>query len=508
MPYQQRFESSTMFPTHHLQPTGSIVANQFGPSRPAWYDPYSDNFRASSQPHLILDIEKADLELHTIISSGRYLEFWRRVEYIRQFIQNGFVTFVLSDIKFLHKENADQQLWKILFHNLIELLRKGVSEGGPDADHQKKLLLQIIDDGTQFFESLLVKLQDKYGFRLDDFLSGADNTSKLTTVMAVAILVAQKIYLFLGDLARYREQANETSNYGKARQNKVEKIAGRAWYLKAHQINPKSGRPYNQLAILAVYARRKIDAVYYYMRGLMASNFVVHTARENLLSLFDENRKKWLHYFLCIPEQYSSLVLFQLVSRRCFCQLQVEYLVNWYEQTEKKRREEREAKERSRMLEKEGGGPPSLRREVWHHPNNGQRVSRTTSNTVRPDHSDTEEELAKLSSVDLNKRFVMSFMHIHGKLFTKVGMETFQEAAVQMLKEFHALLQHTPIPLNANRFLQLLALNMFAIENTQLKGEQHLFTELFRSFCRGEERKRRKGKWRWWWEGVRYTLDL
>lgn len=38
--------------------------------------------------------------------------------------------------------------------------------------------------------------------------------------------------------------------------------------------------------------RRKIDAVYYYMRGLMASNFVVHTARENLLSLFDENRKK------------------------------------------------------------------------------------------------------------------------------------------------------------------------------------------------------------------------
>lgn len=50
-------------------------------------------------------------------------------------------------------------------------------------------------------------------------------------------------------------------------------------------------------------------------------------------------------------------------------------------------------------------------------------------------------------------------------------METFQEAALQMLREFRALLQHTPIPLNANRFLQLLALNMFAIENTQLKGK-------------------------------------
>jgi protein SMG6 len=50
-------------------------------------------------------------------------------------------------------------------------------------------------------------------------------------------------------------------------------------------------------------------------------------------------------------------------------------------------------------------------------------------------------------------------------------METFQEAALQMLREFRALLQHSPVPLNANRFLQLLALNMFAIENTQLKGK-------------------------------------
>lgn len=73
-----------------------------------------------------------------------------------------------------------------------------------------------------------------------------------------------------------------------------------------------------------------------------------------------------------------------------------------YEQTEKKRREEREARERSRMLEKESVGPPSLRREVWYHPNNGQRVSRTTSNTVPADQSDTEEELAKLSSVDVS----------------------------------------------------------------------------------------------------------
>lgn len=49
-------------------------------------------------------------------------------------------------------------------------------------------------------------------------------------------------------------------------------------------------------------------------------------------------------------------------------------------------------------------------------------------------------------------------------------METFQDAGLQMLREFRALLQQTPLPLGCTRFLQLLALNMFAIENTQLKG--------------------------------------
>ena len=61
-------------------------------------------------------------------------------------------------------------------------------------------------------------------------------------------------------------------------------------------------------------------------------------------------------------------------------------------------------------------------------------------------------------------------------------METFQEAALQMLREFYALLQHSPIPLNANRFLQLLALNMFSIETTQLQPKgmwYHLFFLFF-----------------------------
>ena len=62
--------------------------------------------------------------------------------------------------------------------------------------------------------------------------------------VGLTLVSCQKIFIFLGDLARYREMASDTSNYGKAK----------SWYTKANLANPKNGRPYNQLAILALYA--------------------------------------------------------------------------------------------------------------------------------------------------------------------------------------------------------------------------------------------------------------
>ncbi|XP_026668132.1 telomerase-binding protein EST1A-like isoform X2 [Ceratina calcarata] len=422
------------FPGVHLDgvPPPYMTNDQFGNIRPSWYDPCSDSFRLAKNPYLLLDIERADLELQWILSSGGFTSNWEGVMTIRQFLQDSLKTLLETDIKFCQVENVEQHFWKILFYNMIEMLRKGMpKENTEGREHYKKIMLKIIDDGTVYLESLLTVLETKYEFKLDTFLASS-TLPKGLGILGLALVSAQKIYLFLGDLARYREQANETNNYGKSRQ----------WYLKAQQLNPKNGRPYNQLAVLAHYARRKLDAVYYYMRSLMASN-PFHSARESLIALFDENRRKYLHY---------------------------------YESTERKRKEEREWKERARMKEKEGannvGG--GLRREIWIHPG-GRRVRRTTTaataNEARLSHSDLEE-LVQLSSVEVNKRFVTSYLHVHGKLINRVGMETFQEAGVQMLKEFRALLQHSPLPLPGTRLLQLLALNMFAIESTQLKDSQ------------------------------------
>ncbi|GLV32356.1 Smg6 [Carabus blaptoides fortunei] len=396
--------------------------DQFGNVRPGWYDPYSDNFRLCKFPHHLLDVQRADLELQFIINTGALMHSWNgAVATLRQFFRESLEYLLVKDIKFCQTENVENHYWKLLYYNIIEIMRKSITADAENKEQYKSIILSLIDEGTKYFERLLEVLEDTYKFKLDTYL-GVNKLppSKGLGFIGLALVSAQKMFLFLGDLARYKEQVNETSNYGRCRQ----------WYIKAHEINPKNGRPYNQLALLAVYARRKLDAVYYYMRSLMSSN-PVQSAKESLISLFDENRKK-------------------------------------YEQGERKRREE---KAKLQMKEKESAQniPSSLRREIWVHPEGGRRLHRTTSAAQETVLDSEEEDLYTLSSVEVNKRFITSYLHVHGKLITKIGMETFQHAALQMLREFRVLLQQSPVPLTSNRFLHLLALNMFAIDSTQLK---------------------------------------
>ncbi|KAK0174419.1 hypothetical protein PV327_010188 [Microctonus hyperodae] len=353
------------------------IADQLNNVRPSWYDLCVDSVRSPKNTCLLMGIEQADRELQFLLGSGGLTANWDRVTFLRQSLQQSLQDLLVSDMKFCQAENVEQHFWKILFYNIIEMVRKVMTKEGPESREVcKKIMLKVIDDGTLYFENLLATLESAYKFKLDVFLSLSVPPKGLGFV-GLALISAQKIFLFLGDLARYKEQANETTNYGKSRQ----------WYMKAQQINPKNGRPYNQLALLAHYARRKLDAVYYYMRSLMASN-PFHSARESLIALFDENRKK-------------------------------------YESTERKRKEEREWRERVRMKEKEGSNniTGALRREIWIHPG-GRRMRRTTSTASAIESkliSSDLEELSQLSSVEVNKRFVTSYLHVHGKLITKIG---------------------------------------------------------------------------------------
>ncbi|XP_054290937.1 telomerase-binding protein EST1A isoform X2 [Macrosteles quadrilineatus] len=376
-------------------------------------------------PNLLKEADIIEYELNQLMQSNSWYEYHDEIIKRRMRLQEILWILLTSDIKFCKQENVEQHFWKILYYGLLEWFRKQMSS----APHMKEAfmtpMLNIIDEGMKYFEDTLRVLEDCYQFKLDDHLVTGSSQAKGKPV-SLALVSAQKILLFLGDLARYREQVQDTANYGLARQ----------WYMKAQQLNPKNGRPYYQLAILAMCVTRKFDAIYYYMRSLIAATPVV-SAKESLLTLFDENRKK-------------------------------------FEQSERMRHEERELREREKMKEKEGdrnNRSHQLRREIWIHPEGGRRVHRTTSTSAHTD-SDSETELGALPHLELSKRFYMSFIHVHGKLFMKVGMESFPSAALQMLRQLRALLQHSPLPLTNTRLLQLLALNMFSIENTQLKNSE------------------------------------
>jgi len=99
------------------------------------------------------------------------------------------------------------------------MLRKAMpKENTEGREHYKQIMLNIIDEGTIYLESLLTTLETTYEFKLDTFLASS-SLPKGLGLLGLALVSAQKIFLFLGDLARYKEQANETSNYGKSRQS-------------------------------------------------------------------------------------------------------------------------------------------------------------------------------------------------------------------------------------------------------------------------------------------------
>ncbi|XP_071362493.1 telomerase-binding protein EST1A isoform X2 [Trachinotus anak] len=369
-----------------------------------------------------------ELQLSNLLSRDRVsADGLDRMAQLRADLLGIYEQVILTDIEFSDSQNVDQALWKNVFYQVIERFRQLLKDPAYDnTPHIRNMLLTLLDEGALFFDALLQKLQTVYQFKLEDYMDGmAIRARALRKTVKYALISAQRCMICQGDIARYREQASDSANYGKAR----------SWYLKAQQIAPKNGRPYNQLALLAVYTKRKLDAVYYYMRSLAASNPIL-TAKESLMSLFEEAKRK-------------------------------------AEQLERRRRQEHEGGSRGPAVRGRGRGEEGARVEVWIRPS-GQAATPSSQRGGSESSRDSEQdgELGSLSASDLNKRFILSFLHAHGKLFTKVGMESFPGVASRVLQEFRTLLQHGPSLLGSTHMLQIITINMFTIQNAHSRGEE------------------------------------
>ena len=115
-------------------------------------------------------------------------------------------------------------------------------------------------------------------------------------------------YIYLGDLERYTQmlqesrssalagagdenEADDTPRGRRAPKQRADWSCCREYYRRAAQMCPKNGKPYNQLAVLALYGENPLEAVYFYSRSLAVRQPIL-TARDGLIALYEKIRKK------------------------------------------------------------------------------------------------------------------------------------------------------------------------------------------------------------------------
>lgn len=216
-------------------------------SKPDWMRRTSPDYQNFKKNFLIDELSELDDNLLALLDNFKILDRWEESVKLRRRIEEIFQKILNNEMKFCQQHKLEHYFWKVLFHRNIEWLRNQAQETDDESLKQcyKEKALETIDLGMKYFESLISVLENRYSYSIDDYIG--DNAASYERGMGykgLALVSSQKFFLFLGDLARYREQVNQTNNFGRAKN----------FYIKAQQVVPQNGQPFNQLALLSVYS--------------------------------------------------------------------------------------------------------------------------------------------------------------------------------------------------------------------------------------------------------------
>ena len=204
-------------------------------------------------------------------------------------------------------------LWKNCFYNQIEDYRKSIrkcfatatlptgdkDESKVDAatverskHHLARLTMsfsKFLSDGIIFYTDMMIQAEQQmaalFGRRESDQPDGESSKKRERSITGTEVSwgrddLLNTIYrclLYLGDLSRYSAQNSsaDVKDFSKALR----------YYERASYVNPKSGNPHNQLAVLAGYEKNDCVAVYNYCRSVMTAQPFLG-GYENLSLLF------------------------------------------------------------------------------------------------------------------------------------------------------------------------------------------------------------------------------
>ncbi|KAF4137604.1 Est1 DNA/RNA binding domain [Phytophthora infestans] len=184
---------------------------------------------------------------------------------------------------FAAKKEVEQALWKPCFYRRIEDFRRRIRKYAAAAQGDRNVREHFARVSSEF-QQFLTDSAVFYAHLRDVFASWLQTASKEDfDAIARGRQSLYRCYVFLGDLARYRELHSQ-----KAKKNFA---AAEALYHRALAVLPENGNPHNQLAVLATYVEAETVAVYRYCRSLLTSQPFT-TAEENLALLFERSRQR------------------------------------------------------------------------------------------------------------------------------------------------------------------------------------------------------------------------
>ncbi|XP_065055550.1 telomerase-binding protein EST1A-like isoform X1 [Rhopilema esculentum] len=425
--------------------------------RPAGFDPKKPRGKAKiineKQTEIIsekenLTISSSDEKVWSRIKSecnkmkGKLAKSFLELEDIEEILelstllQDLYKELIVKHQDFSFENDVESSLWKNTFHNVITKIRELLDEkpNGRDFNEIVQFYWNFLQDGDDFLQEMLLSLQEEWKFDLDAFVKNPLKMVGCKKQVKYAIRSCHLILLNLGDLERYITDLQQDLNYSKANEN----------YLKAQLLAPKNGKSYNQLAVVAVKSKKKLDAVYYYIRSLETSK-PIESARERLLGIFHEIKKKA-----------------DFTKKQCLEKSVMAEDFEW-----------------QRMEENKAFDNDFSKHDTWVFIRGGQcyklklgfngKIKEIKEGGDMSEENGTQE---KVSLREASKQFLVYYLYLHGILYTTIGFEhvmTVYEDAMQSFK----------LVLNANKascikkenLIKYMAINIFSINNLLKKLE-------------------------------------
>ncbi|SPP82620.1 telomerase-binding protein EST1A [Drosophila guanche] len=357
---------------------------------PEWFEPMLNMPNAK-------DIVQLYDQLMVLQHRNLILVNWKNFCYILNQLQEAFKTLMLEQLRFVCEHKVDAFFWKLLFYNVREYLKR------QQTDQARCHTLLLIEQALKFYHTVFDQLMTKYA-----------SSSRCESAVKV---VAQRLLICLGDLSRYRVNYVQGTDY----------LEAARYYHRAQELVPGNGTPYNQLAIVSIFHHKRFDAVYYYVRSLLTSNSI-QTAKESLLDLFDEIRRK-------------------------------------YEDTEMKK-----SPFNCGPITKDNQKSKHMRKEVWIYPD-GIRCLHRSDLKKKGKNKVTLAEVNRydeMSPVDLLPRVVSLYLYLIGKLYNGTDVDSLYQLLRKLQIQLSVALKQSNL-LSRSKLVKMVALNLFVMEHNKRK---------------------------------------